>query len=68
MRDVARAHIQGALDDIRDGYVPEAIAGLYHAANDLKAYLHNTPNSMFGPKSRDQWAVEPVPMLSCPKY
>lgn len=39
MREVARAHIQGALDDIRDGYVPEAITGLNLATNDLKAHL-----------------------------
>ena len=35
-RDIARAHIKAALDDIGDGYIEEAISELYVAANKLK--------------------------------
>lgn len=37
-KEVARAHIQAALDDIRDGFYPEAIQELYYSANQLRVY------------------------------
>lgn len=44
LRDIARAHMQAALDDIKDGYIPEAVTELYIAANNLKAYMRKMPN------------------------
>jgi hypothetical protein len=44
LRDVARARIQAAREDITDGFLPEAICALKHAIGDLQTFIAKHSN------------------------